>query len=100
YALGATLFFLLTGKPPFAGPDPRQVIKQVVGEPAPDPVSLNPQVPRRIADVCLKCLAKRQRDRYHSAKQLEADLDKELRAGQLKIKAKALFGKLLGKDKT
>ena len=96
-ALGASLFFMLTGKPPFAGKDPRKIIKDLVEKPPPDPVALNPQVPRSLADVCLKCLSKRQRDRYHSAKQLQTDLERELLGGRFKLKAKSLWGKLRGK---
>ena len=99
YSLGATFFFLLTGKAPFTDKNPRKIIKMVVGNDPPDPVALNDKIPRRIADICLKCLEKRQRDRYHSAAQLVADLDKELKSGQLKLKAKSFFGRFLGKKK-
>ncbi len=99
YSLGATLFFLLTGRAPFIGKDPRKIIQMVVNDPPPDPVSLNPQIPRRIGDVVLKCLEKRQRDRFHSCNQLEAELEKELRSGRMKLKAKSFFGKFLGKKR-
>jgi len=100
YSLGATLFFLLTGKAPFTGRDPRKIIKQVVSDPPPDPCALNPAIPRRLGDVVLKCLAKPQKERYHSAKLLAADLEKELRAGKMKLKAKSLLGRFgLGKKK-
>jgi len=99
YALGASMFFLLTGKPPFGGRDPRKIIQDVLQKPPPDPAALNPKIPRRIADVCLKCLQKAQRDRYHSSRQLEAELDKELRSGRRMLKAKSIFGRFFGGSK-
>jgi hypothetical protein len=99
YALGATFYFMLTGKAPFTDSNPRKIIKMVVEDQPRDPVEFNPQIPRRIADVCLKCIEKRQRDRYHSAKLLEADLEKELKSGQRMLKAKSFLGRFLGKKK-
>ncbi|RMG10367.1 MAG: serine/threonine protein kinase [Planctomycetota bacterium] len=99
YALGATLYFFLTGRAPFTDRDPRKIIRKVVNQAPVDPAELNPAVPRRIADLCLKCLAKKQRDRYHSARQLEAELERELRSGQRKLKAKSFLGRFLGKKK-
>lgn len=99
YSLGATFFYMLTGQPPFQDKkrDPRKIIKMVLNDDPPDPFDLNPNIPKRVADACLKCLEKRQRDRFHSAKQLAAELDKELRSGQRKLKAKSFFGRFLGK---
>jgi hypothetical protein len=99
YSLGATLYFLLTGRAPFIDKDPRKIIKMVVNEFPQDPIELNPQIPRRIADVCLKCLEKDQRDRYHSAAQLAQDLERELKSGQMMLKAKSFLGRFLGKRK-
>ncbi len=97
YSLGATMYFLLTGQPPFGGRDPRAIIKAVVSDKPKDPVELNPQVPRSVAQIVLKCLEKKQRDRYHSAALLEADLERELKSGQMMLKAKSLLGKFLGR---
>ncbi|MEZ6187375.1 MAG: serine/threonine-protein kinase [Planctomycetota bacterium] len=99
YSLGATFYFLLTGKPPFSGRDPRKIIKQVLSQPPKDPVKLNDQIPRKVADIVLRCMEKAQDDRYASARQLESDLDGFLRAGQRKLKAKALLGRFLGRRK-
>ena len=100
YSLGATLFFLLTGRAPFTGRDPRKIIKQLVANPPPDPQALNPQVSKGLAEITLKCLEKRQQDRYHSAKLLAADLEKEIKSGKLKLKAKTFLGRFgLGKKK-
>ncbi|MCO5164907.1 MAG: protein kinase [Planctomycetes bacterium] len=99
YSLGASLYFLLTGQPPFGGKDPRQIIKQVVSEKPRDPCELNPNIPKGVAAIVLKCLEKKQRDRYHGAKQLEADLESTLKSGQMMLKAKSFLGKFLGKPK-
>jgi len=99
YSLGATLYYMLTGQSPFPGKDPRAIIKQVVAEKPKDPTEHKPDIPRRVADICMKCLEKKQRDRYHAARLLEADLDQALKSGQMVLKAKSLFGKIIGKRK-
>jgi serine/threonine protein kinase len=96
YSLGATFYFLMTGVAPFPGKDPREIIKRVCSEPPPDPTTLNPEISKPIAAVCMKCLAKPQRDRYHSAALLVKELDKELASAQLKLKAKGFMRKIFG----
>ena len=74
YALGAVLYQLLTGRPPFAGPDWVTTLLQVVRR---DPVpvrSLQPGVPRDLETVCLKCLEKDPARRYPTADALADDL--------------------------
>jgi serine/threonine-protein kinase len=73
YGLGAMLYELLTGRPPFAG-QTRDVLHQVIhDEPAP-PRSLVADVPRALEAVCLKALRKKPADRYGSAKELAGDV--------------------------
>jgi hypothetical protein len=74
YALGAILYHLLTGKPPFLADTPQETLVQVqTREPRP-PRQLNPAIPRDLEVICLKCLRKDSRDRYDSAAALAEDL--------------------------
>jgi serine/threonine protein kinase len=86
----------MTGQSPFPGKDPREIIKRVCSEPPPNPMTLNPEIPKSIAAIAMKCLAKGQRDRYAGARLLEQELERELNAAQLKLKAKGFVRKLFG----
>jgi serine/threonine protein kinase/WD40 repeat protein len=79
YSLGALLFHLLTGRPPFISNSVPELLRQVVKVEPLSPQLLNTSVPSQLATVCLKCLAKRAADRYQSARELEQDLRRFLR---------------------
>ncbi|WP_165245005.1 serine/threonine-protein kinase [Paludisphaera soli] len=74
YALGAILYEALTGRPPFRGDSPWDIMIQVVHEAAPPPSRIRPGLPRDLEVICEKCLAKKPEDRYSSADALAEDL--------------------------
>jgi hypothetical protein len=75
YSLGAVLFTLLTGRPPFQGDTVFETLQQVLGADLESPHRLNPGVDADLAAICLKCLARTPAQRYVSALALAEDLE-------------------------
>lgn len=74
YGLGALLYHLLAGRPPFSGPTTTATLTQVLTtEPVP-PRQINPRVPEDLQTICLKCLAKEPSRRYASALEVAEEL--------------------------
>jgi WD40 repeat protein len=78
YALGALLYELLTGRPPFLGADDLEVRQRVLSDEPLLPRRLRPGLPRDLEAVCLKCLEKDPARRYGSAAALADDLSRFL----------------------
>jgi eukaryotic-like serine/threonine-protein kinase len=74
WALGAILYRLVTGRPPFLGANPVETIRQVVDAEPISPTELTPGLPRDVTTIALKCLQKEPARRYVSARDLADDL--------------------------
>jgi len=81
YSLGAVLYELLTGRPPFTGDSPVAVAYKQVNETPAVPSSLNPDVPARLDAVVMKALSKNPSNRYQTADEFSSDLARVI-AGQ------------------
>ena len=78
YAVGATLYALLTGRPPFQAATPMDTLIQVINEVPVPPRRLNASIPSDLETICLKCLEKDSGKRYPTAAALADDLRRYL----------------------
>jgi TolB-like protein/Flp pilus assembly protein TadD len=93
YGLGAVLYQLLTGHPPFAGGTTYETVKLLLEtEPRP-PRQLNPKIDRDLSTICLKCLEKDPKRRYSSALALTEDLEHWLKHEPIQARHTGIFAR-------
>jgi eukaryotic-like serine/threonine-protein kinase len=78
FSLGATLYAILTGQPPYRGPSQEIVLHQARHGEFPTPRKVEPDVPRALEAICLKAMALKPEERYATARELGADVEKWL----------------------
>jgi serine/threonine-protein kinase len=89
YALGGVLYELLTGRPPFEAANVVELLRRVVNDQPAPPSRLNPQVPRALEAITLKCLTKDPRERYETAQALADDLCRFLNREKVRARGRA-----------
>lgn len=94
YNLGATLYALIAGAPPFAGSSPFESLMHVIHNEPTTLTKVRPGVPADLEIVVMKCLEKDPKRRYDSAKALAEDLDRYLNGEPIAAKAAGIFYRL------
>jgi serine/threonine-protein kinase len=93
YGLGAVLYQLLTGQPPFAGGATYETIKLLLDTEPRQPRLLNPKIDRDLSTICLKCLEKDPKRRYASALALAEDLEHWLKHEPIQARRTGMFAR-------
>ncbi|MEK7414857.1 MAG: serine/threonine-protein kinase [Planctomycetota bacterium] len=84
YAMGAVLYEMVSGTPPFSADDPRALLRQVIEQPLTPPSQHRPGMPRDLETIILRAMAKDPRDRYRFAEAMAADLRRFMEGRQVK----------------
>src|SRR5216117_3070143 len=93
YGLGAVLYQLLTGQPPFAGGTTYETIRLLLDKEPRQPRFLNPKIDRDLSTICLNCLEKDPKRRYSSALALAEDLEHWLKHEPIQARHTGVFAR-------
>ena len=93
YGLGALLYHLLTARPPFQGPTLDAIVLQLREADPLTPRRLNPEVPRDLETICLRCLRKDPAQRYATAREVAEDIVRFQRGEPIRARPISVFGK-------
>ena len=93
YGLGAVIYQLLTGQPPFSGGATYETIRLLIDTEPKQPRLLNPKIDRDLGTICLKCLEKDPKRRYSSALALAEDLERWLKHEPIQARRAGVFAR-------
>ena len=95
YSLGAVLYHMVTGRPPFLGETPVDTVLMVIEQDPINPRALNPRIHRDLEGIVMRCLQKPKDLRYDSAELLSADLQAFLNSQPVTAR-EGRFGQIIG----
>ena len=92
YSLGATLYYVLTGEPPFSKSS-TNIMQQVQNGDFPSPLQLKPNLSKPLVSICLRAMSKKRSDRYQAARELSTELERWLADEPVTAAPRYLCGK-------
>jgi tetratricopeptide (TPR) repeat protein/serine/threonine protein kinase len=93
YSLGATLYEMLTWRPPFKGKNQQDTLSQIISKDPQPPRKMNPRIARDLETIVLKCLRKDPQDRFSTAEALAQDLRRFVRGDPIEARPEPVLNK-------